>query len=95
MEQTGYKADLSPITETSYLTAQNVRQYRAIMRLFFREYEKMHFQLYKEDILELLHRQEEFADYTMAQLLQDLDALEESDPSAGSPKGLHDCGLQE
>ena len=75
MEQTGYKADLSPITETSYLTAQNVRQYRAIMRLFFREYEKMHFQLYKEDILELLHRQEEFADYTMAQLLQDLDAL--------------------
>lgn len=35
----------------------------------------MHFQLYKEDILELIHRQEEFADYTMAQLLQDLDAL--------------------
>ena len=75
MEQTGYKADLSPITETSYLTAQNVRQYRAIMRLFFREYEKMRFQLYKEDILDLLHRQEEFANYTMAQLIQDLDAL--------------------
>ena len=75
MEHTGGKMDLSPIMETSYLTAQNVRQYRAIMRLFFREYEKMHFQLYKEDVLELLHRQEEFADYTMAQLLQDLDAL--------------------
>lgn len=41
--------------ETTYLTAQNARQYRAIMRLFFREYEKMHIQLYKkEDILELL-----------------------------------------
>lgn len=75
MEEAGGKTDLSPIVETSYLTAQNVRQYRAIMRLFFREYEKMHFQLYKEDILELLHRQEEFADYSMAQLMQDLDAL--------------------
>ena len=75
MEQAGHKMDLSPVLETSYLTAQNVRQYRAIMRLFFREYEKMRFQLYKEDILDLLHRQEEFANYTMAQLIQDLDAL--------------------
>ncbi len=75
MEQSDYSANLSPITETSYLTAQNVRQYRAIMRLFYREYEKMHFQLYKEDVLELLQRQEEFADYTMLQLQQDLDAL--------------------
>ncbi len=75
MEQAGRKMDLSPVMEASYLTAQNVRQYRAIMRLFFREYEKMHFQLYKEDVLELLHQQEEFADYTMAQLVQDLDAL--------------------
>lgn len=75
MEDTGCKMDLSSIMETSYLTAQNVRQYRAIMRLFFREYEKMHFQLYKEDVLELLHQQEEFADYTMAGLQQDLDAL--------------------
>ena len=57
MEQEGHKShrtDFAPIMETSYLTAQNVRQYRAIMRLFFREYEKMHFQLYKEDVLELL-----------------------------------------
>ena len=78
MEQEGHKShrtDFAPIMETSYLTAQNVRQYRAIMRLFFREYEKMYFQLYKEDVLELLHRQEGFADYTMAQLVQDLEAL--------------------
>lgn len=75
MEGTGSKTDFSAIVETSYLTAQNVRQYRAIMRFFFREYEKMHFQLYKEDVLELLRRQEEFEDYTMAQLIQDLDAL--------------------
>lgn len=75
MEDTLRGANLSPIMETAYLTVQNSRQYRAIMRLFFREYEKMHFQLYKEDILELLQRQEEFADYTMARLLQDLEAL--------------------
>lgn len=75
MADTDYRADFSPVTETSYLTAQNVRQYRAIMRLFYREYEKMHFQLYKEDILELMQRQEEFSDYTMPQLLQDLEAL--------------------
>ena len=43
MADTDYRADFSPVTETSYLTAQNVRQYRAIMRLFYREYEKMHF----------------------------------------------------
>ncbi|MDO5416985.1 MAG: TIGR02677 family protein [Lachnospiraceae bacterium] len=65
----------SPIMETAYLTAQNARQYRMIMRLFFREYEKMHFQLYKEDVLELLHQQEEFENYTMQQLMQDLEAL--------------------
>lgn len=66
---------LTPITETSYLSAQNAQQYRAIMRIFFREYEKMHFQLYKEDVLELLQREEVFADYPMEQLKADLNAL--------------------
>lgn len=75
MEKKDCGGSFSPIAEASYLTAQNARQYRAIMRLFFREYEKMHFQLYKEDVLEILHRQEEFAGYTMQQLQQDLDML--------------------
>lgn len=66
---------LSPILETSYLSAQNAQQYRAIMRIFFREYEKMHFQLYKEDVLELLQREETFSDYSMEQLKIDLNAL--------------------
>ena len=44
------------------------------MRLFYREYEKMHFQLYKEDVYELVKGEEEFAgqSYGMAQLEQDL-----------------------
>ena len=66
---------LKPIEETAYLSAPNAPQYRKIMRIFFRENEKMHFRMYKEDILELLRKEAEFADYEMEQLKQDLDAL--------------------
>ena len=66
---------LEPINETSYLSVPNAPVYRKIMRYFYREYEKMNFQMYKEDVLELLKKDEQFADYTMEQLLVDLDAL--------------------
>ena len=66
---------LEAINETSYLSVPNAPIYRKIMRYFYREYEKMHFQLYKEDIYELLRADEELADYTMNQLEADLDAL--------------------
>lgn len=65
----------APINETSYLSVPNAPVYRKIMRLFYREYEKMHFQLYKEDILRLLKQDDAFADYQMEQLLADLEAL--------------------
>ena len=69
---------LDAINETSYLSVPNAPIYRKIMRVFYREYEKMHFQLYKEDVYELVKGEEEFAgqSYGMAQLEQDLDALE-------------------
>lgn len=66
---------LQAIDETTYLSVPNAPQYRTIMRIFYREYEKMHFQLYKEDVLELLHQNQEFCDYSMEQLKLDLDAL--------------------
>ena len=66
---------LEPIDETSYLSVPNAPVYRQIMRCFYREYEKMNFQLYKEDVLELLKKEEQFSDYTMEQLVLDLDAL--------------------
>lgn len=66
---------LRSIDETSYLSVPNATQYRTIMRIFYREYEKMHFQLYKEDVLELLHQVSDFEDYSMDQLKQDLDSL--------------------
>lgn len=66
---------LESIQETVYLSAGNAPQYRRIMRIFFIEYEKMHFQLYKEDVLELLKEYPEFSDYNMEQLKADLEAL--------------------
>lgn len=66
---------LRPVTETVYLSTQNASQYRRIMRIFFQEYEKMHFQLYKEDVLDLLQRAEGYEAYGMEQLKQDLEAL--------------------
>uniref|UniRef100_UPI0040572377 TIGR02677 family protein n=1 Tax=Agathobacter sp. TaxID=2021311 RepID=UPI0040572377 len=66
---------LQAIHETSYLSAPNASIYRKIMRHFYREYEKMHFQLYKEDVYALLQSDEQFADYTINQLEADLDAL--------------------
>lgn len=64
-----------PINETSYLSVPNAPVYRKIMRCFYREYEKMHFQMYKEDIFRLLKQDEAFAAYTIEQLMADLEAL--------------------
>lgn len=64
-----------PINETSYLSVPNAPVYRKIMRCFYREYEKMHFQIYKEDIFTLLKQDEAFRDYTIEQLMADLEAL--------------------
>ncbi len=66
---------LSDISEASYLSAPNASKYRLIMRIFFREYEKMNFQLYKEDVLKILKQYEEYSEYTIEQLLSDLDSL--------------------
>ena len=66
---------LNAIDETSYLSVPNAPVYRKIMRCFYREYEKMHFQLYREDIYELLKNEEEFTEYSIQQLDLDLAAL--------------------
>ena len=66
---------LEAIDETSYLSVPNASTYRKIMRCFYREYEKMNFQLYKEDIFELVKKDPLFDTYTMDQLVLDLNAL--------------------
>ena len=60
---------LDSIEETSYLSVPNAPLYRKIMRCFYREYEQMHYQLYKEDVFALLREEEEFAGYTLARSL--------------------------
>lgn len=59
---------LQAIPETVYLTTGSASRYRRIMRVFYIEYEKMHFQLYKEDIYELITMYPEFEDYIIEQL---------------------------
>jgi len=66
---------LQEIPELTYLTVTNSPRYRRIMRIFYQENEKMHFQLYKEDIFELTKEFPECEDYTMEQLKADLNAL--------------------
>lgn len=68
---------LQPIQETTYLNTINAFNYRRIMRIFFQEYEKVHFQLYKEDVYEIIKTHPEYQDYTMEQLKSDLNALVE------------------
>ena len=72
-------ARLIPIKEAAYLTAQNADKYRCIMRVFYLEYQRIRFQLYKEEIMELLQKvfPEDFSEYSMDQLKLDLQALVE------------------
>lgn len=67
--------NLEPINETSYLSVPNATIYRKIMRCFYKEYEKMHFQLYKEDIYQLVMQDRYFENYTIGQLESDLESL--------------------
>ena len=63
------------ITETSYLTTENTKRYRPILRFFYEEYEKINYMLYKEDIYNALKGKLNFEDYTVESCEKDLDAL--------------------
>lgn len=63
------------ITETSYLTTENTKRYRPILRFFYEEYEKINYMLYKEDIYNALKGKLNFGDYTIESCEKDLDAL--------------------
>lgn len=66
---------LEKLTETKYLSADNYESYRAIMRLFYLEHQKMHYQLDKDTVLQLLRSHPMFTEYSAAQLTLDLDQL--------------------
>ena len=66
---------IKPITETAYLTAENVKRYRTILRFFYLQYERIRYWMDQEEVFEELKSYSEFEDYTMEQCKQDLDAL--------------------
>ena len=66
---------LENIPETAYLGTDNTPRYRAIMRTFYLESEKMHYQLDKQEIFAFLQAEQQLYDYTFDQLEQDLNAL--------------------
>lgn len=66
---------LKPIKETSYLTAENARRYRVILRFFYMQYEKIKYWMDQEEIYGELSSHQEFAEYTIEQCRQDLDSL--------------------
>lgn len=66
---------LEIIPQTRYLSAENYVNYRAIMRIFYQEHQKMHYQLDKQTIMGKLRQDRLFSDYSEQQLSQDLDQL--------------------
>jgi uncharacterized protein (TIGR02677 family) len=66
---------MKPVTETKYLTAENCWRYRAILRYFYLQYEKIRYWFYKEEIFEELKANPYFSAYTIELCQQDLDTL--------------------
>ena len=56
---------IKPLTEAKYLNADNVSRYRCIMRIFFENYEKLHYWLYQEEIYDQMKADPFFADYRL------------------------------
>lgn len=63
------------ITETSYLTTENTKRYRPILRYFYEQYEKINYMLYKEDVWNYLKSKPNFENYTPETCEADLTAL--------------------
>lgn len=66
---------IKPITETAYLTAENVKRYRVILRYFYMQHERIKYWLDQEEVFQAIHAYPEFSDYTIEQCRQDLNAL--------------------
>ena len=68
---------LRALTEVKYLNADNVDRYRCIMRIFFENYEKLHYWMYQEEVYAQMKEDPYFAEYRPEQCLQDLTTLTE------------------
>lgn len=66
---------LKPISEVSYLTTENAWRYRAILRYFYHQHERLRHYLFSEEVYEHLMDSPYFENYTPEQLQQDLNQL--------------------
>lgn len=66
---------LKPITEAKYLVVDNAYRYRAILRYFYMQHERMRQYLFPEEVYAFLKQFDEFQDYTEEELQQDLEQL--------------------
>lgn len=66
---------LGKVKEASYLTAENHIRYRAVLRFFYIQHERMREFIFPEEVFLHLKVQEGFSDYTEEQLLLDLNQL--------------------
>ena len=65
------------ITETAYLTKENTKRYRPILRFLYEETEKMNYFLYKEEIFNEFYNKPGFENYTIETCESDLNQLVE------------------
>lgn len=62
------------ILQASYLTAENVERYRAMMRIFYVRQKELRGILFRPDVLELMQQYYQ-PDYSMKELEQDIEQL--------------------
>ena len=68
---------LKPITEVTYLTTENAWRYRAILRYFYIQHERLRYYLLPGEVLDHLKESPYFREYTEDLLTRDLDQLVE------------------
>lgn len=67
---------MKPVTEASYMTAENAFRYRVITRFLYEQYERMTYWVSTIEVYEYMVRIAEFSSYTIEQCKQDMKALE-------------------
>lgn len=65
------------LIEVNYLTTENAWRYRAILRYFYIQHERLRHYLFPEEVYDYLKQSQYFSNYTMEQLQQDLSQLVE------------------
>lgn len=81
-------ASLRAVPELSYLTAQNVSRYRAVMKFCYTEYQRLKYWLRPEEIHEGVQAWGVLENYTLEQCLSDLESLK----NWGNLASRHDGG---